>query len=377
MPNSQGLYYPGIDIRDEAWLKTSLLYWDSLRTIVPESIDVPYSSETALALQDAGFLIPLRVHSDMEEIRELTEDVLTYLNSNEGAELLISGNNRRRSYIHLDKLSTSLVRLLMHRLKFGHEALDFVSRLGSPSRRGVNWLELDEGFALFYMTLLASRLAERVGASLLTSLPNAENLAIKARFDTQINRFFPSGVHRLDRRYPLFREFEACGPRRPMPRTLAPGMLSELSIQQIVINPNTSIDDLLKFRERHRDELALFRTKIHQLTSAIEVDLPAESLRQHISDLYTNEVRPAIDNLKHSLEGQRIRWLAEGLFKIVFLSVGSSSLLISSGLDVPTALLAGAGLSLIISGTIYNVDKRESLLNNPYSYLLSIERELT
>lgn len=27
MPNSEALYYPWIDIRDESWLKTSLLYW--------------------------------------------------------------------------------------------------------------------------------------------------------------------------------------------------------------------------------------------------------------------------------------------------------------------------------------------------------------
>ena len=84
MPSSQALYYPWIDIRDEAWLKTSLLYWDTVRTIVPESIEAPYSSETGCALQEAGFLVPLRVHSSMEEIEELTGDALTYLTSSEG-----------------------------------------------------------------------------------------------------------------------------------------------------------------------------------------------------------------------------------------------------------------------------------------------------
>jgi hypothetical protein len=45
---------------------------------------------------------------------------------------------------------------------------------------------------------------------------------------------------------------------------------------------------------------------------------------------------------------------------------------VAAGLAVPTALLAGAGLSLIVSGIMYNVDKREALRSNPYSYLLSI-----
>jgi len=44
---------------------------------------------------------------------------------------------------------------------------------------------------------------------------------------------------------------------------------------------------------------------------------------------------------------------------------------------LPTALLAGAGLSLIVSGIRYNEDKSEALRSNPYAYLLSLERELT
>jgi hypothetical protein len=173
MPPSQALYYPWIDIQDEAWLKTSLLYWDTVRTIVPESIQAPYSSETSRALEGAGFLVPLRVHSRMEEIEELTDDALTYLNTTEGGELLVARSQSSRHHIHLDKLSTSLVRLPMFHQKFGHEVLHFLSSRASPSSGGPDWLDVDEGFALFYMTLLANRLAERVGAALLTPIPTA------------------------------------------------------------------------------------------------------------------------------------------------------------------------------------------------------------
>ncbi len=61
----QALFYPWIDIEDERWLKASLLYWDSVRTIVPESIDAPYSTEIGKELASAGFLVPLRVMSGM------------------------------------------------------------------------------------------------------------------------------------------------------------------------------------------------------------------------------------------------------------------------------------------------------------------------
>jgi hypothetical protein len=145
----------------------------------------------------------------------------------------------------------------------------------------------------------------------------------------------------------------------------------------MAVAPDTPINDLLDFRERHKDEVALFRAKIEQLTSAVETDLSAEALRQRVSDLHTNEVEPAISNLKAALDGRRIRWMGDGLLRTAFLSVGSSTMLVAAGLAVPTALLAGAGLSLIVSATMYNVDKRESLRSNPYSYLLSIGRELT
>ncbi len=52
------LYYPWIDFRDEGWLKSAILYWDSMRTIVPASISHPYSSRTAHQLQEAGILPP-------------------------------------------------------------------------------------------------------------------------------------------------------------------------------------------------------------------------------------------------------------------------------------------------------------------------------
>ncbi len=371
---SQALYYPWIDVRDEAWLKTSLLYWDSVRTIVPESIDAPYSTDTGRALKDADFLVPLRVQSGMDEIEELAGDVLTYLESAEGAELLIAGHGGRRRDIHMEKLPYELGRLAnIHPEKLPFEIRHLLHDLAANSERGGDWLRVDERFANFYMTLLASRLADRVGARLLTSLAAADRLAVSARFDAQLNGVIPWGMHPRSRRW---REYEAFGPRHRMPRHLAPGMLASLAIERIALAPDTPIDRLIEFREKHRDELAQFRTKVEQLAASVEDDLTVEALRQRVTDLYTGEVAPAVSNLKAALDGRRIKWVGDGLLKVAFLSAGSSTMLAMAGLAVPTALLAGAGISLIATGTMYNVDRRESLRTNPFAYLLSMEREL-
>lgn len=38
MSFTKALYYPTIDILNEDWLKTAVLFWDEINTIVPESM---------------------------------------------------------------------------------------------------------------------------------------------------------------------------------------------------------------------------------------------------------------------------------------------------------------------------------------------------
>jgi hypothetical protein len=273
MPFSQAIYYPFIDITDDAWLKTSLLYWDSVRTIVPESIEDPYSSRTAQALQDAGFLLPLRVHSEMEEIEELVPEVMAHLSSPEGLALLASGTDGPTHDIHIQKLPNRMGRFWdIHPEKLPYEIRSILEGISAPSRRGRQWLEVDEGFAMFYMTLLANQLAERVDAAVVTPFPAAERVAISARLDARL----PPIAWRHGP--PSWREYDAFGRRRRMPRRLAPAMLAELTLQRVAISQNTSIDDLLQFREAHKDELACFRTEISKLAGGVSEDLPVEAL---------------------------------------------------------------------------------------------------
>jgi len=371
---SQALFYPWIDIRDESWLKTALLYWDSVRTIVPNSIESPYATTTGQALAEEGFLVPLRVQSGMHEIEDIADDVLSYLESPEGVELLIGDNGGVSHDIHVAKLPQRLGRLTdIHPEKLPNEVRQMIQDLMSPSERDNEWLRVGDGFANFYMTLLANRLSERVGARLLTSIPAAERLAVAARHDAQLNGLIPRRMDDPSRRW---REYEAFGPRRRMPRNLAQGMLASLAIERLAVSADTPIEKLIEFRARHCDELALFRTKVDELAASIDADLPVEALRQKIADLYSNEVAPAISNLKKALTGRRIRWKSEGLQKIAFQSASSSAILVVAGLDVPMALLAGAGVSLIASKFNYNIERREILLQNPYAYLLSVGREL-
>ena len=161
------------------------------------------------------------------------------------------------------------------------------------------------------------------------------------------------------------------------PTTLAQGALAILIIKRIQVDPETPVKKILKFKENYSDELGLFRNKIAELTSAISDEQPFESLMQRVNDIYTNEFKPELNNFKKALKASRIKWIAENSFKVSFFSTSATSLpLALIGLSVPQALLVGAGVSLVASTILYNYDKTEKLNQNPYTYVLTAEKNL-
>jgi len=146
--SNQALFYPYIDINDEQWLKTSLLYWDEIRTIVPETIKNPYQSNTTEALYDMELLTPIRVNSNMNEIEDLAESVLAYLSTNEGSRIVAS-NGQQNSIIHSEKLPYQLrdfTRIHPEKLPFRiREELSYIFK--EVDQNG--YLHVNNGFANF------------------------------------------------------------------------------------------------------------------------------------------------------------------------------------------------------------------------------------
>ncbi len=120
-----------------------------------------------------------------------------------------------------------------------------------------------------------------------------------------------------------------------------------------------------------------FRVEIEKLTASVDFEKPVDAIRQQVSDIYENNVIPAVTDLKESLKDAKINWRTKDLLKITCFSVPpTSGPLALMGLSAPYALLAGAGISLVASGILYNRDKKKILRDNPYSYLMAAEKKL-
>ena len=202
------------------------------------------------------------------------------------------------------------------------------------------------------MTALANKICENEVLGLVT-----DNL----RYHEYARAF------KLDNNY-IFRDSSAVN-NNP---SIGQGLLLDLIIEDLRICPDTSFDDLIKFKEKYQDELTAFRVQLANLTQSISADQPINIMRKQIAEVY-KIFKVDYNNLKKALKGSRIRWVANNFLKVASF-VGGTIVTASQGVPIELSLLAGAGISATVSLVTYKLDKGDQLRSNPYSYLLAVDR---
>ena len=362
-PFSSALYYPFIDIKDQRWLRSAVLCWDRIRTIVPEGYRDPYTGDLARHLSDEGVLVPVRVSSDMDEVQALTEKVVEYLTSEAATGVVLGADTRSARQLHPQKISRTLRDLAeLHPEKLPYAVRDMLRGRGEMGE----WLHVDPGFANFYMTLLATQLAQRLRLGLVTESASADQLAIATRKAKPMN---PVSGRRFGR------HFDAYGPRGMLPDGVHQGLLIDLMVQGISLPNDVSVHQLLAFKPDHQEELEVFRREVARLATDIPKDLPLEALRQALSDQHRAHVLPAMRSLKQSLRAQSWGGGLGGLLKVSFFTAAPTSAAVLAGVPGSVALAAGAGLSMMATTVLLAGQMRKTKAESPYAYLLSLERE--
>ena len=376
---SNALYYPDIDIQNTDWLKTAVLFWDSISTIVPESVKKPYCEYETEYLADINFLRPLIVKSDDKSVVAIEKDIVEMMHSTEVAHKRFSPELSKINYIHGDNISLKVkeelklgaiyppTKKMERKLHTKYE--DFWQQ-----RRNITMQDMDRGYLKFgdeayfidddivimYMSALTNRLCVDHSLAMVTDKPQSFDVGDSVRFGS------PSYVI-PDERFLN---------RRSREHQFGQGLLLHFIISGLSISPDAELPDIVTFKESHADELGRFRTQLAKLTQGFSADKSIKIHQNEISDLYRNEFAPAFEDLKAALKGSKIKWFADNFLKVSMMSAGATAVPMALlGMPIEQAIFTGAGMSVISSAISYSVDKKKILRENPYSYLLSIKRE--
>ena len=362
------LYYPTIDIHNERWLKSAVLFWDRIETIVPESEDHPYRRRSTRVLHENEILFAHKVNPFSDEVRGIEEDVIQFMDTPEGKKSFIKpwgvsavsmanrrylteeerayNDDRRRAYL-TDKMNGIYRDFYIHVEKLPMMLRERLA--GHVNEDGYVWAS--RGFMSFYMTLLANRICQNNRLALLTDRVNQNNLSNKIL----IEGLAPAGL-------------------RAREQKMKRGMMYQIIMDDIKIAPNTRMETIVQYKKDRRHELALFRAEMDRLTAFDIEGMNAKDIEHEIWSIYTKQVKPAMDGVKATLKDSGINWWS-GIGTCVF--TGLLPAVIGFGADLKTNIAIGTSQCLGLAlTTVPYVRKRMEMSGSPYSYLVKMDQQL-
>jgi len=384
------LYFPHIDIRDPAWLRSTLLFWDDIHTIVPSSIDSPYQSDDTKVCFKEGILKPLHCDLHPDIIDELGQKVIALGDGYGQIERQIRhmhpslSESLRASDGFNYKLEDAFFEVGMHPDKMSPELRHLVLRLGltrmnrgkiPPRLRAMlrdvetarihpeklpyalrelfedrwyrdadcEWLLVNSHFADAYMSALAARLSNQLLLSPLTSENSAHGMSFRFLFDDVVDR---------------------------SPRS-APGALMTVAMRGLAVDASVPISKIIDFKRARRDQYIEFKSQVDELAALISSeDILPDELIESAKAIYEQKIDRSLRQLKRELDHQSISSMWEGAFTAVTVSASSTTALAYfTQLTGPALLGVGATLALATVGVRGYLAGRKLRINNPYSYL--------
>lgn len=344
------LYYPFIDINDPRWLRTAILFWDEIRTIVPTAIEDPYVNPETRLLQDEGLLAPLACDLRGELLEELGRRVLKYvedptLSHRELASVTGASRDGPRRPPRLPK--SAVGRVARQRLHASKMSMALRERFTGVEQDDEGFLLLDGPFAAFYMSALATRLARDTGMVALSD----DGGAFALQLDTML---------------------DDVASESPI---AAGGLLMSVVFESLALDASTPLQQVVRFRRDNERRLQALAVKLEELSGRIGSAEDPRELREKAGRYYRRTVRPDVENLKDSLHDAGIAAAWAGFRNTVTLSAAAGTAL-NSMLDWPSHILLGAGAFLTVAdiGVQTHLAGRKLRRESPYSYLLDVER---
>lgn len=354
------LFYPDIDITKSKWLRTGLLTWENITTIVPHSFADPYTNSESKAVYEAGILKPHYVSSDNPEVLK-TERLLIQYFLLDHIELF--DDKRFEDHIdHVDRVKlldelgqraskSNAVKFInptqLYLGKLSPTAQKLVLKLIPGAKIYADRLRVPEWFANHYMTFLASTIAYHKGQSIWGETRDSRKLSndALALVDGNFNQ-------------------------------LTRMRLASFALRTVDIRPDVPIEKILKFRAKHEDERRRFREEINRLTDILDVQYEhGAGFEAAFNTIYRDHVEGAINDLRKALKSFEI---PHSVAVLSMLTLANAANWIND-LSRSESLLATAlsvGIAAGVQYANYRGERFRQMQASPFSYVLIGENEL-
>lgn len=338
------LYYPRIVIQNPQWIRQSIFYWDSVGSIVPDGKEslLENSRETQILI-DNGLYRIFRPNESVINNPNLINEFEFLVETNKHlfdmGELARQSNigylNENIDWIYESKMYKELARRLIRK---------------SIAIKDKDRLVMDSENVIAYMSLLAKYMANADWVSVTT--PSTDST-------THSKLLFPEIKDG---------------------KTFVVG---DLSLQNVLPVPteNTSLVDIIKFKERRKDELLRFRQVIYEYQDKIKHFEDPSEVRD-LSSRFAEQIQFEVANLGKALKSDDIHFLFGSLRNL--LAIEAPAMVAAYALQFPVPvkiqmLVAG----VVVYGTISLGEyflaaqnkENERLAKNSYSYLLHAKEE--
>jgi hypothetical protein len=262
------LYYPWIDPPSKVMLMNAVLYWDRLYTIVPESEEDPFQRPWTKAALDYGFLRPRPVNSYCPEVSRASNDFAVDLQRSaiENAVRRVKGLSIKSDpegyRIHPGKLSRQLLPAGLEP-KLRRQ----IWKRSTADKDG--YLLMNREFALPYMSRLASVVADEDGISPFTDQRWGRDIVVDRFVDFDNDNQTAANEARLI--------------------TLAFGTIR--------VRADTSLNQLLNFRDSKDHLLTRYRKAIHSLALQVTGAGSENAQEREIQRIVKEMFEPAHEEL--------------------------------------------------------------------------------
>lgn len=357
---TNALYYPTIDIRNDRWLKSAALFWNSIETIVPEAKKKnPYENRTAKEFYESGILRPHVVNPNCDDVVGVEYDVMKFAKTKEGKKLMFRRSTKESSFNNCKNMIGMQETEMEDRLIDEFAGFNIhVEKLPIFLQEELKQYRDKDGFVLttaefrdFYMTILSNSICRRNGLSLLTDrvmFNDLSNKILKEKIDLELE---PSCLNS-----PL--------------QTVLYGIL----LDNLIIDPDTPVKKIVAFKGKYHDELARFRMEISRLTDIENIGDSFTAISEHALSIYDNGIVPSINDLKKALDGATIKWATNNMYNYVISGIAPAAL---NMVDLTSVQNISISAGLVLGFTLLGgwQSRKDIMRNSPYTYLMKANQK--